>query len=117
LRTLRELASAPARRRRRPDVRGNPRSGREGGSNAGSKATRTWKLTLYDAKTGLVVKTPADGAIAKLYLRGISPSGKVLYDVLDNYRLVDLHVRFPAQPVARPAVQGFPPPAVFFADR
>jgi hypothetical protein len=78
---------------------------------------RTGRLVLYDAKTGRAAKALSEPAIIKLYFRGISPLGKVLYDLLDEYRFVDLRVRFPAVSVVRPASEDFAQPAVFFSDK
>jgi hypothetical protein len=78
---------------------------------------KSGRLLLYDAKTGRVAKTLSESAIIKLYFRGISPLGKVLYDLLDEYRFVDLRMRFPAVSVVRATSENFPQPAVFFSDK
>lgn len=78
---------------------------------------KSGRLLLYDAKTGRVAKTLSEPSIIKLYLRGISPLGKVLYDLLDEYRFVDLRIRFPAVSVIRASSEDFSQPAVFFSDK
>jgi hypothetical protein len=47
----------------------------------GQDERKSGRLLLYDAKTGRVAKTLSESAIIKLYFRGISPLGKVLYDL------------------------------------
>ena len=55
--------------------------------------------------------------IQKLPFRGVSPGGKVLYELLDDYWFLDLGLTFTATPVERPLQAEFPPPAIFFSDR
>lgn len=86
-------------------------------SAAGGRATKTGRVWLYDAATGAVSQTIMAPQITKLPFRGISPDGKVLYDLLDDYWFLDLGRTFTADPVERPLEPEFPPPAVFFSDR
>jgi hypothetical protein len=83
----------------------------------GAQPARTGTLFLYDARTGARSKTLSDPAVARLVFRGIAPTGRALFDLLEAYRFVDLGMTFPAQPVVRPAHDEFPRPAVFFSDR
>jgi hypothetical protein len=86
-------------------------------ASSGTEPTRTGKLLVYSADTGLAVETLSDPALVGLYFRGITPNGLALYDKLDGYRFVDLRMTFPAEPVSLPPISEFPAPAVFFADR
>jgi hypothetical protein len=86
-------------------------------AGAGPKATKTGTLRLYDAATGLALKAFSDPHVAKLYFLGISPGGKVLYGLLDDYWFLDLGVTFPPATVQPAAKDDFPAPVVFSADR
>jgi hypothetical protein len=81
------------------------------------KVSKTGTVQLYDGMTGALAKTFFDAHVQKLQFRGISPTGKVLYDLLDSYWFLDLGVTFPTNSVTRPYEQDFPPPAFFFSDR
>jgi len=86
-------------------------------SAARPRATKTGRVWLYDAATGAVVWSATAPQIARLPFRGISPGGKVLYDLLDEEWFLDLGRTFTTDPVERPLEPEFPPPALFWSDR
>jgi hypothetical protein len=83
----------------------------------GSKVSKTGRLWLYDADTGLIVNSFSDPHIEKLYFRSISPNGRVLYDLLDAYWFLDLHRTFRAEVVTQSPDGDFPQPFLFFSDK
>jgi hypothetical protein len=84
---------------------------------AGSRATKTGRVRLYDGATGVVTQSFVAPQTEKMSFRGISPGGKVLYDLLDRYWFLDLGRTFTTDPVERSLQPEFPPPSVFFSDR
>jgi hypothetical protein len=84
---------------------------------SGAKAVKTGRARLYDASTGAVMKTFDDPRIARLVFRAIAPTGVALYQLHDESWFLDLGASFGPDAVARPVLEDFPAPVVFFADR
>ena len=85
---------------------------------SGTQRIKAGALHLYDSTTGGVVKTIADDRIRSFYFHGVSPNGKVLYELADAYWFLDLGVTFGAEQVENVMIEDFPSvPMTFFSDK
>jgi len=82
---------------------------------AGEKPDKTGRLALFDGSTGRAQKELNEPEIKDFYFLAVSPTGRVIYHSNDNYRFVDLKMKFADASVNRPISKGYP--AFFFADK